>query len=296
VAALEVLATRSLSNGIVLAELSHGLLVRQGDESYVARNWRLSPSVEELIETALAAGLGCMIREDHPRRNSRWPNMRGVVYLAFSPDNTGQWSLAIDTANPKTGNFGSGVFNGKYHEQFVAAGIPFKFEGRNKTAGHLVVQRDLVVPTLRSLGTFDHSVLAMNRAKHDGLGFTTEYVIQRSLMLGWADTPWGGRYQLIQDEFPVDGGLTSRRIDILARDRRTGDWLIVELKRAEASVAAVRQVEDYLLALGRRDDFAQGALRGVLVAERIPTVVREFAARSGVELYEIEWPLTLKRA
>ena len=90
----------------------------------------------------------------------------------------------------------------------------------------------------------------MNRAKHDGLGFTTEYVIQRSLMLGWADTPWGGRYQLIQDEFPVDGGLTSRRIDILARDRLTGDWLIVELKRAEASVAAVRQVEDYLLALG----------------------------------------------
>ena len=292
---MDVSASRSFTNGISLGELSDGLLVRQGDEAYVARNWRLSPTVEELIETAIDAGLGCMIRDDHPRRNSRWPNPRGVVYVAFSPASTLQWSLAIDTSNPKTGNFGFGAFNGKYHEQFLAAGIPFKFEGRNKTAGHLVVQRDLVMPTLQALATFDHSVLAMNRTAHNGHGFTTENVIQRSLMVGWADTPWGERYDIIQDEFPVDGGLTSRRIDILARDCRTGDWLIIELKRAEANVAAVRQVEDYLLALGRRDDFAYGAFRGVLVAERMPTAVKDVAARSGVELYEIEWPLTLKR-
>lgn len=49
----------------------------------------------------------------------------------------------------------------------------------------------------------------------------------------------GPHTQQTQDasRFPVDGGLTSRRIDILARERTTGDWLIVELKRAEAKSA-----------------------------------------------------------
>lgn len=258
---------RRFSGGLLVQETSSGLLVRQGDEAYVARNWRLSPQVEELIETAIGAGLGCMVRQDHPRKNARLPNSRGVVYLAFSPHASLQWSLAIDTVNQRTGDFGFGVFNGKYRAQFSAAQIPFDFEGRNKGAGHLVVQRHLVLPTLRKLAGFDHSVLAMNRTEHSGEGFTSEYVIQRSIIVNWKHTPWGATHQFIQDEFPVDGGLTSRRIDILARDRRTGDWLIVELKRAEANISAVHQVENYLLALGRRDDFASGTLHGVLVAE-----------------------------
>ena len=39
---------------------------------------------------------------------------------------------------------------------------------------------------------------------------------------------------MVQDEFPVDGGLTSRRIDILSHHASSQDWLIIELKRAEA--------------------------------------------------------------
>ncbi len=290
------MAHRRFANEIEVEEVEAGLLVRQGSEAYVARNWRLTPPVEHLIETALASGLGCMIRDDHPRRNARFPNMRGVVYLAFSPGPGEQWSLAIDTFRSGRGDYGKAVFNGKYHEQFVAAGLPFVFEGRNKTAGHLVVVRELVIPTLETLPSFDHTVLALNRVPHEGEGFTTEYVIQRAILTNWDRTPWSERYDIVQDEFPVDGGLTSRRIDILARDRLTGDWLIIELKRAEANPEAVRQVADYLLALGQRDDFAHGQLNGVLVAERIPPTVLKLAEAEGVAAYEIGWPLNLIRA
>lgn len=287
---------RAYSNGIQVEEVEGGLLVRQEGEAYVARNWHLSPPVEELIETAFMSGLDCMIRDDHPRRNARWPNARGVVYLAFSPGPGGQWSLAIDTFRAGSGDYRHAVFNGKYHEQFVAAEIPFVFEGRNKTAGHLVVKRADVISTLIALSAFDHSALALNRNTHDGAGFTTEYVIQREILMNWDQTPWSARYDVVQDEFPVDGGLSSRRIDILARDRMTGDWLIVELKRAEAKLAAVRQVADYLLALGKRDRFARGRLDGVLVAERIPSRVRALAKTEGVATYEVSWPLNLIRA
>jgi len=40
---------------------------------------------------------------------------------------------------PKQGDYGFGVFNGKYRQQFGHLGMAFKFEGRNKGAGHLVV-------------------------------------------------------------------------------------------------------------------------------------------------------------
>ncbi|KHA53115.1 endonuclease NucS domain-containing protein [Sulfitobacter geojensis] len=286
---------RKFAGGIEAETLEEGLLVRQDGHAYVARNWQLSPATEELIETAIGSGLGCMIRNDHPRRNARWPNTRGVVYLAFSPDPGKQWSVAIDTFRPGKGDYGVAVFNGKYQAQFFNADIPFSFEGRNKSSGHLVVARQDVIPTLKALAGFDHSVLALNRATHAGEGFTTEYVLQQQILKNWTDTPWANRYDIVQDEYPIDGGLNSRRIDILARDRETGDWLIIELKRAEASEAAVCQVTEYLLALGKLDDFASGRLDGVLVAERVPSLIRSIADSEGIEVYEAVWPLKLTR-
>ena len=287
--------SRKFSGGIEVENMDAGLLVRQGSEAYVARKWQLSWATEELIETAIGSGLGCIIRDDHPRRNARWPNTRGVVYLAFSTISSNQWSLAIDTFNPRRGDYSAAVFNGKYLAQFTDAGIPFKFEGRNKGSGHLVVSRQDVIQTVQALARFDHSVLALNRTTHEGDGFTTEYVLQQIILSKWKQTPWADRYDVIQDEFPVDGGLTSRRIDILARDRATGDWLIIELKRAEANIAAVHQVSEYLLALGKRDDFSHGRLDGVLVAERVSSAVRRIAANEGVSAYEASWPFTFLR-
>lgn len=286
---------RNYPNGIRIKEIEGGLLVQQYGEAYVARNWRLSSSVDQLIRTAISSGLDWMIRSDHPLRKARWPNAQGVVYLAFSASPELQWSIAIDTFRPARNDFGHAVFNGKYLAQFTAKGIPFAFEGRNKTAGHLVVARDFVIPTIIDLVHFDHSVLSLNRTPHQGDGFTTEYVIQHSLLANWQQTPWADRYNLVQDEFPVDGGFASRRIDILARDPSTGDWLVIEIKRAEAKPEAVEQVAEYLLALRKRDDFAHGRLGGILIAERIPLSVRSLAESKGIAAYEIGWPMDLKR-
>ncbi len=289
------MSRRKFFNRIVLEEVDEGLLVQQGEEAYVARNWCLSAPVVELVETAIEAGLSWMIRDEHPRRNARWPNRRGVVYLAFSPSEHQQWSVAIDTIKPTSGDFGCGVFNGKYHEQFVARGLPFTFEKRNKGAGHLVVERENVLPILRALSKFDHRVLDLGRVERKHSGFATEYEIQGAMLNHWVETPFATSYEIVQDEYPVDGGLNSRRIDVLAQDPKSGDWLVIEIKRAEANLDAVRQVEEYLLALGKKDEFAFGKLEGVLIAERISVAVRDAALHAGISAYEIEWPVVLRR-
>lgn len=282
--------------GIDLEDTEHGLLVRQYDQAYVARNWRLTPSVVELVETCLGSGLRWMIRTDHPRRNSRWPNPRGVVYLAFSPTEDDQWSLAIDSWRSNRDDYGRAVFNGKYQTQFFQHDIPFDFEKRNKGAGHMEVTRELVIPTIRKLSTLDHNVLQMFRPQPDTEGYGTEYDIQRDLLVNWVQTVFAQEgYNVVQDEFPVDGGLTSRRIDILSQHASSQDWLIIELKRAEANHAAVVQVADYLLALGKKDEFNSGRLEGCLIAERIPEPIARACEAEGIRAYEVSWPMTLHR-
>jgi hypothetical protein len=282
-------------NDIVLEEVDGGLLVRQGDEAYVARNWVLTEPVIALVEAAMSAGLCWMIRAEHPRRNARWPNKRGVVYLAFSPSQHQQWALAVDTIRLATGDYGHAVFNGKYHEQFLKLGLPFTFEKRNKGSGHLVVARNDVLATIEALRDFDHRALDLGRTERSHAGFATEYDIQRVILERWHEMPFAERYVIVQDEYPVDGGLNSRRIDILAKDPRSGDWLVIEIKRAAANLDAVRQVEEYLLALGQKDVFAFGRLGGALIAERIPEIVREAALQAGIIAYEIDWPSSLRQ-
>ena len=289
------MSRREFSNGIVLEEVEEGLLVRQGVEAYVARNWCLSAPVIELVEVAMKARLSWMIRNDHPSRNARWPNRRGVVYLAFSPSEHQQWSMAIDTVRPTSGDFGHGVFNGKYRAQFVSRGLAFEFEKRNKGAGHLVVAREHVLPTLRASGEFDHQVLDLRRVRCDHSGFATEYEIQEAIVNRWEETPFATSYGMVEDEHSVDRGPNSRRIDVLARNLKSGDCLVIEIKRAEANLDAVQQVEDYLLALGQKDEFALGKLQGVLIAERISAEVRDAALDAGIYAYEIEWPFSLRK-
>jgi hypothetical protein len=55
----------------------------------------------------------------------------------------------------------------------------------------------------------------------------------------------------------------------------------------------VHQVKSYLLALGRRDDFAFGCIDGAFIAERIPTDVKKAAFNAMIATYEVSWPATV---
>lgn len=281
---------RSYMNGIILEDMDAGILVRQYDEAYVARRWRLTQDVEDLVQTALDAGMRWMIRDGHPQPHARWPSEKGRVYLAFSPTRENQWSLAIDQFNARTGRFGFGVFNGKYRSQFEAAGVPFEFEKRNRGAGHMVVKRDHLLETLRKLSGMDHSVLYRARDAAPVVGFTTEYDIQRAMILGWCDTPFGSTAKLIGDEVPVDLGANPRRIDLLAHDPMTRHLLIIEIKRAEAHMAALDQVRSYVASLSTRPEYAGHTISGVLIAERVPEHLRTAARDAGIVTFEIAWP------
>lgn len=286
--------SQTYENGIQLQELDEGILVRQYQDAYIARRWRLSSRTDELVRTSLACGFRWMIRRGHPQAHARWPSGRGRVYLAFSPTRTCQWAIAIDSVNANRDDFGVAVFNGKYRRQFDTHGIVYEFEKRNRASGHLVVARESVLPTLQAAAGFDHSVLSLIRSRRRGDCFATEYDIQRSILFNWMDTPFGAYARIIGDEVPVDDGPNPRRIDILAR-AKSGEYVVFEIKRAEARPAAIAQLQKYLEGLARREKYSDTGLRGTLVAERIPATVAEQAEAAGIAAYEIEYPLIFRR-
>jgi len=127
------------------------------------------------------------------------------------------------------------------------------------------------------------------------IGFATEYDIQRAMILGWRDTPFGKSTALIGDEVPVDSAPNPRRIDLLAHDPIADHLLIIETKRAEAKVEAVDQVLGYAASLNSHPEYAGKTITAVLVAERVPEHVCAAARETGVLAFEITWPLEFTR-
>lgn len=285
-------AVERFENGIEIKEISEGLLVRQYADAYVARNWKLNNNTLDLVTTSLASGLRWMIREGHPQAHARWPSHKGRVYLAFSPTREKQWTIAVDSVNARRDDFGHAVFNGKYRGQFDEHGISYEFEKRNRGAGHLEIDRDRVLPTIEAVSDFDHSVLSMRRSKEDSGYFVTEYDIQRKILFNWKKTPFGKSARIIGDEIPVDSGMNPRRIDILARDNRTNDYIVIEIKRAEASLEAIEQLLGYVGGLSEREGYSHNQIYGALIAERIPDAVAKEARDVNISTFEIEYPFT----
>ena len=286
---------RAFDNGIELRDHDVGILVKQFNDAYVARNWQITDQTIQLVQTAIKSGLHWMIRDGHPRANALWPSGKGTVYLAFSPTRENQWSVAIDSFSESRRDYGHAVFNGKYRLQFEQLRVPFEFEKRNRRAGHMVVSREHVLSTIRLLRDLDHRVLYLRRSEETVDGFATEYDIQHALLFNWDRTPFAEYYDLVIDEFPVDLGQNPRRIDILAKEKASGGKLVIEIKRAEANQDSIRQIRGYLHALRRRSDFRGNAITGALVAERIPSNVRADAKRYAISAYEIKYPLEFSR-
>lgn len=284
---------RSFPNGIKIFEVPEGLEVHQWNEAYVANKWQLTPPVQELIDTSFKCGMRWMIRNGHPQAHARLPNRTGRAYLAFSPSRENQWSFAIDTFRTASGNFGHCVFNGKYHDQFLRRGIGFSFEKRNKTSGHLCVPRDQVLGVIQELSSFDHSVIYLGRDPQ-GDNFRTEYDIQRAIIKNWNFLPFK-KWELVGDEVPIDRGLNSRRLDLLAFDPVSNCHFVFELKRAEAPLSTLKQLQSYLETMSQDSRFNSVPSVGIVVAERITEEFADEARDRNFLAFEINYPFGISQ-
>lgn len=78
--------------------------------------------------------------------------------------------------------------------------------------------------------------------------FGVEQHLEDFLVYNWEKTELGSRYDLHEEDGDIGQQFETSvgRIDLLARDKKSGDWVVVELKKGQGSDAVVGQILRYI--------------------------------------------------
>ncbi|WP_179299522.1 endonuclease NucS domain-containing protein [Rubrivirga marina] len=131
-----------------------------------------------------------------------------------------------------------------------------------------------------------------------GVRFGLERHLHDFLRDNWDSGPFGAEWALHAEpgddeagyEYPCDVG----RIDLLARHRRTRDWLVIELKRAQSSDQTIGQVLRYVGWVEEHLAEDGEGVRGLIVAHDADLgLLYALRGAHGVDLklYEVEFNL-----
>jgi hypothetical protein len=260
-------------HGLKLTECDRGLQVQQDGAAYIARSWKLCDDVVKTVDAALDCGFACVIRHNHPKPNNR--DEGGVQYIGFSRSESERWVFVIDQYScPGTrqrDHVNTVTFEKHYRTTLERAQIPFTEEGaRGRKGGqNLFVSFDRVADAIHACAGDAEAVEQVMGAREweerkAHLGFVTEAVLESYLVQHWHTLPFASELEYLGRQFPVEGGY----IDILARDRRSGDLVIVELKRDRVGPEVLGQIGRYVNSgvIRRRADGRP--IRGIAIARR----------------------------
>lgn len=98
--------------------------------------------------------------------------------------------------------------------------------------------------------------------------FGLERLLSDFLVYNWDKTPLGQQHELhVQDGDVAQEYYTPvGRIDLLAKERSTGDWVVIELKRGRSSDVVVGQLLRYLGWVQEHLAGANSLVKGVIIA------------------------------
>jgi len=126
--------------------------------------------------------------------------------------------------------------------------------------------------------------------------FYMEQQLEDFIIENWESTSLGQEYDLIYDE---DGTLTSQqfvtpvgRMDILAKDKKTGSHVVIELKRNQTSDDTIGQVTRYMGWV--KQELGDEGVKGVIIAGKYDQKLdyaRVMMPELDVFIYEVQFNL-----
>ena len=127
--------------------------------------------------------------------------------------------------------------------------------------------------------------------------FGLERLLSDFLVYNWDKTSIGQRYELYEE----DGDIAQEyytpigRIDLLARDLETGDWVVIELKRGRGSDVAVGQLLRYIGWVQEKLAGEGESVKGVMVAgdadDRLRYALKPLSDRISLLTYTVHFQM-----
>jgi hypothetical protein len=121
-----------------------------------------------------------------------------------------------------------------------------------------------------------------------------EQYLEDILVAQWASLDWGADLEYLGRQVPCG---TLGRIDILARDRATGDFVVIELKRDQTDDEVIGQLSRYMGWAAEHKAAAQVVgVRGIIVVHELTPKLRAAAiAHRNVQVYRYDLTVALTR-
>lgn len=99
--------------------------------------------------------------------------------------------------------------------------------------------------------------------------FGVEQHLEEFLVYNWELTPLGRDYDLLEEDGDIVGQQYQTpvgRIDILARERATGNWLVIELKKGMGSDVVIGQILRYIGWVQEHLASDEESVKGIIIA------------------------------
>ncbi|MBI5376409.1 MAG: DUF91 domain-containing protein [Candidatus Schekmanbacteria bacterium] len=289
---------------LTIEQVDRGLLISQGGDAYVAKEWRLTQQVIKIIEIALQNGLVSLIQNGHPQPSKREPMGDGAEYLSFGRVPNELCLMVLNKNSPTNPNSRTDVkkvlFRKHYRHVLKQSDIPFEVE-KYRNASNIEVPVDYVEKAIKAcLPYLDIHAPRKGRRGHPEKypGFSEEADIERWLMENLDEHSLGRKIRVIDRQVRVETGL----IDILLQDKVSEGLIIFEVKQGRAQPIHVEEQIARYLTSPYIQNLANGKpVIGCLVAELVESTVKKAVENSQhpIVAFEIKWDspknVTLKR-
>lgn len=108
-------------------------------------------------------------------------------------------------------------------------------------------------------------------------GFGLEPHLRRFLVDNWENTPFGKNYEILTEDGEIIGehyqikedGKRIGEIDILAKDKKSNEWVVIELKKGQSSDAVVGQTLRYMGWIEKNKIEDNKCVKGIIVVNEI---------------------------
>lgn len=228
---------------------------------------------------------------------------KNILILAYGISETSQypanWAKEIQDDSdlvsevvPEAPRYGDSYVFKSYTPEIVGERVSFK-DGSGRTVDDLLAQNlSEILNTYRN--SLDLEVRDETSVVSSGL-FYMEKQLEEFIIDNWNDSEFGKTLDLIYE----DGLLKSQQyktdigvIDILAKDKATGSYVVIELKRNQTSDDTVGQVLRYMGWV--TENLKEKSVRGIIVAGKYDEKLyyaQNMIQAVDVFLYEVQFKL-----
>ena len=121
-----------------------------------------------------------------------------------------------------------------------------------------------------------------------------EQYLEDILVAQWESLDWGADLEYLGRQVPCG---TLGRIDVLARDRTTGESVVIELKRGQTDDETIGQLSRYMGWAAEHKAASEGVcVRGIIVVHELTPKLRAAAsAHRNIEVFRYELKVALSR-